>query len=73
MFTIQINGQVFEALNLTANEINTLRDVKARVEAYQKENPDWNVNPELKAYLNNRQVEENARIAELNNIRQSFK
>lgn len=73
MFTIQINGQVFEALNLTANEINTLRDVKARVEAYQKENPDWNVNPELKAYLNNRQVEEKARIAELNNIRQSFK
>lgn len=73
MFTLQINGQVFEALNLTANEINTLRDVKARVEAYQKENPDWNVNPELKAYLNNRQVEEKARIAELNNIRQSFK
>lgn len=73
MFTIQINGQVFEALNLTTNEINTLRDVKARVEAYQKENPDWNVNPELKAYLNNRQVEEKARIAELNNIRQSFK
>lgn len=73
MFTLQINGQVLEAVNLTANEINTLRDVKARVEAYQKENPDWNVNPELKAYLNNRQVEEKARIAELNNIRQSFK
>lgn len=73
MFTLQINGQVFEAINLTANEINTLRDVKARVEAYQKENPDWNVNPELKEYLNHRQVEEKARIAELNNIRQSFK
>ena len=73
MFSLNINGQVFEALNLTANEINTLRDVKARVEAYQKENPDWNVNPELKEYLNNRQVEEKARNAELNNIRQSFK
>lgn len=73
MFTLQINGQVLEGVNLTANEINTLRDVKARVEAYQKENPDWNVNPELKEYLNHRQVEENARIAELNNIRQSFK
>lgn len=73
MFTLQINGQVLEAVNLTANEINTLRDVKARVEAYQKENPDWNVNPELKEYLNHRQVEEKARIAELNNIRQSFK
>lgn len=73
MFSLNINGQVFEAINLTANEINTLRDVKARVEAYQKENPDWNVNPELKEYLNHRQVEEKARIAELNNIRQSFK
>lgn len=73
MFTLQINGQVLEGVNLTANEINTLRDVKARVEAYQKENPDWNVNPELKEYLNHRQVEEKARIAELNNIRQSFK
>ena len=73
MFSLNINGQVFEAINLTANEINTLRDVKARVEAYQKENPDWNVNPDLKAYLKNREVEEKARIAELNNIRQSFK
>lgn len=73
MFTLNINGQVLEAVNLTDNEINTLRDVKARVEAYQKENPDWNVNPELKAYLNNREAEEKARIAELNNIRQSFK
>lgn len=73
MFSLNINGQVFEAINLTANEINTLRDVKARVEAYQKENPDWNVNPDLKEYLNNREVEEKARIAELNNIRQSFK
>lgn len=73
MFNLTINGDTLEAINLTAEEYQTLQDIKGRVERYQQENPDWAVSPELKDYLNARANEETHRINELDKIRQSFK
>lgn len=73
MFNLTINGDTFEAINLTPEEYKTLQDIKGRVDRYQQENPDWAVNNELKEYLNARANEETHRLNELEKIRQSFK
>lgn len=73
MFTLKISPVVADGINLTAEEMHTLRSVRQRAEDYLSANPKANCDPQLRKHIEEVSARINKEIEDAQNFRKSLK